>query len=222
MKTRTRILLSFLTLVGLLLAACGPTTSTPAPVSAPTETPSIPSTPLRASPSPPAEVPAALPTPAAPVSAKPVFALFEEPAVEAVPAVRHEPIAPDLSNVRAPLALSEAQRERLAQDGFVVSPSVEKEFFTVYEKARYANVPIFVTSDSLLHVYHLLFDKVLRTAEIQYFIPLLRDLNQAMLAQTDSQYQVLQGTGWEGGRRPPHRGLCRRRQQAVGPRCPGA
>ncbi|TEU17914.1 MAG: DUF3160 domain-containing protein [Anaerolineales bacterium] len=205
MKTRTRILLSFLTLAGLLLGACGPLpptsppepTATPAPVSAPTETPGVPSTPLRASPPPPAETPTALPTPAALVSAKPVFAPFEEPAVEVVPAVHHEPIAPDLSNVRVSLALSEAQRERLARDGFVVSPGVEKEFFTVYEKARYANVPIFVSSDSLLHVYHLLFDKVLRTAEVQYFIPLLRDLNQALLAQTDSQYQALQGSGWE-------------------------
>jgi hypothetical protein len=201
MKTRTRILLSFLILVGLLLGACGPVpptsapepTATPARVSVPTETPSVPS--------PPTEPPTALPTPVALVSAKLVFAPFEEPAVEAISAIYHEPIAPDLSNVRVSLALSEAQRERLAQDGFVVSPGVEKEFFTVYEKARYANMPIFVTSDSLLHVYHLLFDKVLRTAEVQYFIPLLRDLNQALLAQTDSQYQALQGTGWEDAAR---------------------
>jgi len=201
MKTRTRILLSFLTLVALLLAACGPVTppstpeptATPAPVSVPTETLTIPS--------PPAETPTALPAPAALASAKLVFAPFEEPAVEVVPAIHHEPIAPDLSNVRVSFALSEAQQERLARDGFVVSPGVEKEFFTVYEKARYANVPIFVTSDSLLHVYHLLFDKVLRTAEVQHFIPLLRDLNQALLAQTDSQYQVLRGTGWEDAAR---------------------
>ena len=201
MKRRTRILLSFPTLVGLLLGACGPVpptstpepTSTLPPVSVPTETPGVPP--------PPTEPPTALPTPAALVSAKPVFAPFEEPAVEAVPAVSHEPIAPDLGNVRVAFALSEAQRERLGRDGFAVSPGVEKEFFTVFEKARYANVPIFVTSDSLLHVYHLLFDKVLRTAEVQYFIPLLRDLNQALLAQTDSQYQVLRGTGWEDAAR---------------------
>jgi hypothetical protein len=106
-------------------------------------------------------------------------------------------VAPDLSNVRVSFVLSEAQRERLARDGFVISPGSEKEFFTVYEKARYANVPIFVTSDSLLHVYHLLFDKVLRTAEVGYFIPLLRDLNQALLTRVQDEYQVLQGTGWE-------------------------
>ncbi len=207
-----------MTIATLLLAACASVspTSTPEPtatvtvraeptrlsssqaqdealVPAQTETPTIPS--------PAVEPLIAPPTPAALASINLVFAPFEEPAVEVEPAVHHEPIAPDLSNMRVSFALSEAQRKRLAQDGFVVSPGVEKEFFTVYEKARYANVPIFVTSDSLLHIYHLLFDKVLRTAEVQYFIPLLRDLNQALLAQTDSQYRVLQGTGWEDAAR---------------------
>jgi hypothetical protein len=48
-----------------------------------------------------------------------------------------------------------------------------------------------------LHVYHLLFDKVLRTAEVEHFIPLLRDLNASVLAQTDAQYQALKGGPWE-------------------------
>jgi len=110
-------------------------------------------------------------------------------------------VAPDLSNVRIPYVLSQSQLERLARDGFVVSPGTEKEFFTLYEKARYANVPVFVTSDSLLHVYHLLFDEALQTAETQHFIPLLRDLNQALLARTDEVYQALQGSGWEDAAR---------------------
>ena len=82
-----------------------------------------------------------------------------------------EKVSPGLKNVRIPFALSQARLTPDSTDGFVVSPGVEKEFFTLYEKARYANVPIFVTSDSLLHVYHLLFDKVLRTAEVQLLHP---------------------------------------------------
>jgi hypothetical protein len=135
--------------------------------------------------------------PDASLSEKPVFAVFRETAVDTLPAIYHDPIAPDLSNVVVPFVLSEGQRARLAQDGLVVSPGIEKEFFTVYEQARYANLPTFVTSDSLLHVYHLLFDKVLRTAERESLIPLLADLNETMLAQTDAQYQLLQGTAWE-------------------------
>jgi len=201
-KTDRRI--SFLLLVSLLvslLLACNlasPTSEpTPAIISTlapgPTETPTTSPAPVSPSPVPP--------TPAAPVRTGPVFASWKEPVVDAVPAIYHEAVAPDLSNVRIPFVLSQSQLEQLARDGFVVSPGVEKEFFTVYEKARYANAPIFVTSDSLLHVYHLLFDKVLRTAEVQYFIPLLRDLNQALLARTDEQYQALRGTGWEDAAR---------------------
>jgi hypothetical protein len=143
-------------------------------------------------------LPPATPTSVVPVAAPamPVFAAYHEPAVSAVPAVAHEPIAADLSNVRVSFLLSPGLRARLAQNGFVVAPGVEKEFFTVYEKARYDNQPAFVTSDSLLHVYHLLFDKILRTAEVEHFIPLLRDLNAALLAQTDAQYQALKDGPW--------------------------
>ena len=45
------------------------------------------------------------------------------------PAVAHEPIAADLSNVRVPFLLSDGLRQRLAENGFVVAPGVEKEFF---------------------------------------------------------------------------------------------
>lgn len=197
----------------LLLAACrnaaAPTAVVP-PAGEATTTAPPPLTPTIIIPTaPPQEpataVPAATPAPGdVPVVApgdKPRFAVYEEPAVAGSPALVHEPIAADLGNVVVPFVLSEAQRARLAADGLVVSPGTEKEFFTVYEKARYANLPVFVTSDSLLHVYHLLFDKVLRTAEREAFIPLLRELNAAMLAQTDAQVQALQGTGWEDAAR---------------------
>ncbi len=171
---------SALVTLALVTIACGLASPTPTVV---VPTPAEPS----------ATVP---PTPVA-EAALPVFAPYNEPAVNAVPSVAQPAIAPDLGNVRVSFLLSDGLRARLAENGFVVAPGTEKEFFTVYEKARYANQPAFVTSDSLLHVYHLLFDKVLRTAEVEHFIPLLRDLNGAMLAQTDAQYQALKGGAWE-------------------------
>lgn len=130
--------------------------------------------------------------------AKSVFAPYNPQPVAFAPALIQPAIAPDLSNVLVPTVLSQTQRNRLAHDGVVASPGLqEKEFFTVYEKARYANVPIFITSDSLLHVYHLMFDKTLRTAEVQYFHPLLQSLNRALITQVDAQYQALRGGPWE-------------------------
>jgi hypothetical protein len=124
------------------------------------------------------------------------FASYSEPAAQTGGTLPTYRVESGLSNVHTPFLLSEAQVARLERDGFVVTPGDVKEFFTIYEQARYANVPIFVTSDSLLHTYHLMFDKVLRTAEREYFIPLLRDLNAVMLATTDAQYQALQNSDW--------------------------
>ncbi len=151
---------------------------------------------------PPVETPSAeatiAPSPVAiPTSLMPAFAPYQESPVEVVPVMYQEPVAADLSNVRNPFILSDLHLQSLKRDGFVVTPGTEKEFFTLYEKARYDNLPVFVTSDSLLHVYHLLFDKVLRTSEVEHFIPLLRDLNQAVLAESERQYQALQSTAWE-------------------------
>ncbi|MGC8873762.1 MAG: DUF3160 domain-containing protein [Chloroflexia bacterium] len=189
MEKRFRFL-GLLVLAGLL-ASCGPG-RTPVPTSVPTA----------------ATAPTAttgLATTAAPVTQPPIpptqppvrFASYRKPAVSVRPAVSHAVIAPDLSNVRSTFLLSAAQRAMLARNGFVVSPSEEKEFYTLYEKARYAYEPIFVTSDSLLHVYHLLFDKVLRTLEQERFIPALRALNARMLEEVRAQYQALRGTALE-------------------------
>ncbi len=182
---RIGLLMSIL-LMAMACIPCSPFTPSDEPDAtatlAPTSTPDETQKPPTSTPSP---------------KSKLTFASFNEPPVDAATAIQHEPIAPDLNNVQMPFVLSQAQVDRLAQNGFVVSPGAEKEFFTLYEKARYDNVPIFVTSDSLFHVYHLLFDKVLRTAEVEYFIPLLRDLNRTMLARTDALYQEIQGTDWD-------------------------
>ncbi|MFO7678702.1 MAG: DUF3160 domain-containing protein [Chloroflexota bacterium] len=203
--------------LSLFLAACAeepPTPTAPPPTAVSTALQPITPTPPVMTPTivipeatetaPPVEEPTAvsptatpLPIGDIPASDMPRFADFKETAVDAAPAMFHEPIAPDLNNVLLPFPLSADQLSRLAESGVVVSPGVEKEFFSLYEQARYANVPIFVTSDTLLHSYHLIFDKVLRTAESQFFIPLLRDLNAAILLETDAQYQELKGTAWE-------------------------
>ncbi len=188
-----------LIIIPLLISACSPkTTPTVQPtVAQPTSAPAT-------LPTAEAAVPtqAAQPEPASspldiPLSAQPVFAVYSEPEVNAAAVPPAETPAEDLSNVRNSFVLSEEQLDRLGVDGFVVSRGDDKEFFTLYEQARYDNAPIFITSDSVLHIYHLLFDKVLRTAETEHFIALLAELNQAMLAQVDQQYQQLKGTPWE-------------------------
>jgi hypothetical protein len=180
----------------MLAAGCQRSTPVmpPPPTQAPVATEAAPSPAATSS---TATATAVVVLPVVEASPGPQFAVFQEDAVEVVPAVDQPEIAADLSNVDNAFVLSSAQMERLAQNGFVVTPGTEKEFFQLYEKARYDNKPIFVSSDALLHAYHLLFDKVLRTVEREQFIPLLKDLNQAVLAEAEAQYQVLKNTPWE-------------------------
>jgi hypothetical protein len=92
---------------------------------------------------------------------------------------------------------SEAQRQLLSANGFVVAPSDYKEFFHLYEEARYAEVPVFITTDSVYHTYHLFFDQVLRTLEDKRFHTDLEKLTAGMLWAAGSQYETLQGTTLE-------------------------
>ncbi len=116
------------------------------------------------------------------------------------------PLPVDLSQVQGMetgeegAKLNAAQQALLSQNGFLVVPPVPgqyREFYQVYESTRYNATPVFVTTDSVYHVYHLLFDKMLRDLETDYFITDLKSLTTAMLAASNSQYQALKGTTLE-------------------------
>lgn len=195
-------LLGWLIALGVITMACkivenAAVSPTPEPAAQPSVSPAV-ETPIvietLSSPTQPVELPFR-------VGSSPRFAVFSEEVGEISARVQQEGIAGDLGNVRNGFALSGPQFEHLVKDGFVVSPGTEKEFYALYEKARYANVPIFATSDALLHSYHLLFDKVLRNAEVDRFIPMLQRLNLAMLEKTDEQYRQLTGGAWEDAAR---------------------
>jgi hypothetical protein len=92
---------------------------------------------------------------------------------------------------------SQTQQDLLAANGFVVAPAEYREFFQLYDEARYQEVPTFITTDSVFHVYHLLFDKVLRTLEEERFYVDLEKLTAGMLWAAESQYETLKGTTLE-------------------------
>lgn len=109
------------------------------------------------------------------------FADYPAPPRKMAPKVASSSVAPDLSNIAIASLLTEPQRQHLAKTAFVVSPGKTKEFYELYERARYDYVPIFVTSDSLLHIYHLLFAKTLRRIEAKHLAPRVLDLDSAIL-----------------------------------------
>ena len=97
--------------------------------------------------------------------------------------------------------LSKKEKRLLTMNGFVVQPSFYDEFFSLYEGNRYGFVPNFITTDSILHNYHLIFDYLLRRVEEEKLIPELKQLNTRMLTSSIEQYDALRGTGWENAAR---------------------
>ncbi|GAA5535100.1 DUF3160 domain-containing protein [Deinococcus aluminii] len=93
--------------------------------------------------------------------------------------------------------LNAAQRAALAQQGFVIVPAGWRQFDAVYEATRYANQPVFVTTDAVLHVYHLVFDKLLRDLERETLAPTARRLTALLVADARRQVQALAGTPLE-------------------------
>ena len=56
----------------------------------------------------------------------------------------------------------------------MISPADQqqwRQFHQLYEATRYAEQPVFVTTDSALHIYHLVFDKLLRDLEREAWLP---------------------------------------------------
>ncbi|RLC89402.1 MAG: hypothetical protein DRI37_03865 [Chloroflexi bacterium] len=89
------------------------------------------------------------------------------------------------------------QAALLGENGFVVTPGDWLEFFQLYESTRYQDLPVFVTTDSVYHVYHLLFDKLLRDLERDSLAPTLETLTNALVSAAEAQYHEAQGTSLE-------------------------
>ncbi len=96
--------------------------------------------------------------------------------------------------------LTDGARQKLTENGFVVLETGWggfHEFFDIYENNRYALEPSFVTSDAMMHTYHLYFSRLLKGTEKGYFIAALTEISRAMQAASAEQLAALAGTPWE-------------------------
>ncbi len=127
------------------------------------------------------------------------FAPYKEVPVTLKPSVKAYRVADDLSNVtnRDQFQFSPQAKNLLSKNGFVVVPTSSREFFSIYEENRYESIPNFVTTDAMLHNYHLYFSHLLRTLEKDRLRGELEALTGLMLAESQKQYQTLKGTDWE-------------------------
>ncbi|MFH1836349.1 MAG: DUF3160 domain-containing protein [Methanobacteriota archaeon] len=88
--------------------------------------------------------------------------------------------------------LSREEAELMSNNGFVVIQNSfnkrEDSITQPYSNLKYADVPIFVTSDSLLHVYHLLFDETLRQIEEREFYDSIWGISMDLFQDSVEKY----------------------------------
>ena len=85
------------------------------------------------------------------------FADYVPYQVKAQPAVPGYEINLDqVANPDLLTRLTDEQRALLEENGFVVVPSRVEQIYEIYKSAKERGIPIFVTTDALLHTYHIL------------------------------------------------------------------
>lgn len=103
----------------------------------------------------------------------------------------------------------ETLSEPIRQNGFAVVPpeatSLQSEVYDdmveVCKHINSRNIPLFVTTDTVLHLYHIQFDETLKDVEESEFIPDIEAMTAAMLATMESLYEQLDGDLQEAARR---------------------
>jgi hypothetical protein len=85
-------------------------------------------------------------------------------------------------------------RTTLETNGVAVAPAGYRFFHDGYKSATYEYEPLFVTTDSLYHSWHLTFDKVLRDTEQQRLLPILDRFLTAAVDAARAQEAQLEGT----------------------------
>lgn len=78
--------------------------------------------------------------------------------------------------------------QKLTEQGFVAVPSNYDQIYSIYANNTENARPNFITTDSVLHTYHILYDYTLRNLEINKFIPDLKNLNKVLLQNALNQY----------------------------------
>lgn len=90
----------------------------------------------------------------------------------------------NLTHFNRKMPVSTAKRSMLAKNLFAVAPTKTKQLFQIYEDNDYKDIPSFVTTDTILHLYHIFFDYTLRSVEEQKLMPILQHLTEGMLADS--------------------------------------
>lgn len=124
---------------------------------------------------------------------------FSDEGLGYTPSVPAYQTAADCSNVTNidRFYLQDQMLEKLAQNNFVVVNSNSTEFFDLYEMNRYLEIPSFITTDSMMHTYHLYFAMLQKNTEKNYLCDEVNKMSLKMYENSLNIREQLVGTEWE-------------------------
>ncbi len=136
---------------------------------------------------------------APPSMERPRFMEVTQTTVSYTPSVQPYQTDRQLSNIvnKDYVYLQDAQKEKLAANNFVVTGDRLSEFFETYEDNRYFQFPNFVTTDSMMHTYHLYYAMLQKKTEKNELSAKVEQMGKAMLGASKAQYDTLKGSEWE-------------------------
>ncbi|MEQ1822131.1 MAG: DUF3160 domain-containing protein [Fimbriimonadaceae bacterium] len=99
--------------------------------------------------------------------------------------------ASNLATFRKAVPLASEHIQLLNKNGFVVSPARGMiQMHYVFDENDYQNIPSIITIDVPIHLYHILFDATLRTAESDMLFPKAASLAGQMIRASAKQYNA--------------------------------
>ena len=103
------------------------------------------------------------------------------------------------------IPLNESALKMLKNNGFVVMENPynpgEEDITSMYSTLKEEEIPIFITTDSLLHLYHIQFDETLRQIEEKEFYETLWKTDLTLLNASIEKYNSAAGEEQEAARR---------------------
>lgn len=111
----------------------------------------------------------------------------------------------NFEDLTSKVLLSAEAEDMLMTNGFVVIRNPlygkEEDMQSVYDDLKEKDIPIFITTDSLLHLYHIQFDETLRRIEEDEFFGDIWDMSVALLEDAVEKYENSSGDVREASKR---------------------
>jgi len=116
------------------------------------------------------------------------------------------PLNPDkttnYADISSKLPMMQSVLDLLKKNGFAVMNYGQiDDIVKPYKDLKEKGVPIFVTSDTLLHLYHIQFDETLKNIEEKEFFPDIVKMSKAMMTKSMEHYNAFTGDLKEAARR---------------------